>query len=99
MKTKEEFEKYLQETVDPSITFRENESNKASGTNDVVGIYWGDIFTETSIPNGVIYEERNDSYTDSFGYRHRGWKEAEARVKNFIDRYTNDAEFRELYID
>lgn len=90
MKTRQEYEQFLKETVDPTINFREHPVNK-----DLVGIYYGDIYTETAIPNGVIYEEESDSYVDNFGTRHRGSNEATARVSAFIERFKSDPEFRE----
>lgn len=89
MQTTLEFEKYLQEQIDPTINFREHPVNK-----DIVGIYWGDIYTETAIPSQNIREERDPMYTDLFGYPHRGSIEAEARVKMFIDRFNSDEEFK-----
>lgn len=89
MITTAEFEKQLQEEVDPTINFREHKENK-----DIVGIYWGDIYTETAIPSQNIKEERDMSYTDNFGYPHRGSIEAKARVEMFIKRFNEDDDFR-----
>ena len=87
--TTKEFEKQLQDTVDATINFREHPLNK-----DIVGIYWGDIYTETAIPSQEIFPERQESYTDLFGYPHRGSIEAEARIKMFIERFNTEEEFR-----
>ena len=85
----QEFEKYLQDTVDVTINFREHPVNK-----DIVGIYWGNIYTETASPSQTIYPERSESYTHNFGFPHRGSIEALGRVKGFIDRFNSDEEFK-----
>ena len=87
--TTPDFEKVLQAEVDPTINFREHPVNK-----DIVGIYWGDIYTETAIPSQNIKEERDAGYTDLFGYPHRGSIEAKARVEMFITRFNTDEEFK-----
>ena len=87
--TNKEFESYLQTNVDETINFRAHPENK-----DIVGIYYGDYYTETAIPSGEILEERTPSYTDNFGYPHRGSIEAEGSVRSFIDRFKDDLEFR-----
>ena len=87
--TTKTYEALLQSEVDSTINFREHPVNK-----DIVGIYWGDIYTETAIPSQEIFEERNPSYTDLFGFPHRGSNEATARVKMFIERFNTDQEFR-----
>jgi len=89
MMTTKEFEAQLQKEVDPTINFREHPVNK-----DIVGIYWGDIYTETAIPSQTIKEERESTYTDLFGYPHRGSIEAKARVEMFITRFNTEEEFR-----
>jgi hypothetical protein len=83
------FEKELQDTIDPTITIREHPQNK-----DIVGIYYGDIYTETAIPSGLIYPERNENYQDNFGFPHRGSIEATERVKGFVERFKTDETFR-----
>lgn len=88
MKTPD-FELQLQNEIDPTINFRQNPGNL-----DIVGIYYGDVYTETAIPSKEIFEERNPSYADNFGYPHRGSIEAIQRVKDFIARFNNDEEFR-----
>jgi len=88
METKQ-FEGVLQREVDPTINFREHPVNK-----DIVGIYWGDIYTETAIPAKTINSERIESYTDNFGFPHRGSLEATAKVKYFIEKFNTDEEFR-----
>lgn len=88
--TQKEFEKQLQENVDPTINIRPHPQN-----TDIVGIYWGDIYTDTAIPSGEIYPERMNTYTDNFGYPHRGSIEAEERVKGFIERFNTDKDFRD----
>ena len=87
--TNDEFLKKLQDEVDPTINFRQNPGNL-----DIKSIYWGDIYTETAIPSGDIREDRDPSYTDNFGYPHRGSNEATARVKMFIERFNTDEEFK-----
>jgi hypothetical protein len=86
---KTQYEAQLQKEVDPTINFREHAVNK-----DIVGIYYGDIYTETAIPNGMIYPTRSESYVDNFGYPHRGSIEATERVKGFVERFKTDEEFR-----
>lgn len=88
MNTKD-FEALLQKDIDPTINFRAHPVNK-----DIIGIYWGDIYTETAIPAEMIYPERQENYTDLFGYPHRGSIEAEARVKNFIERFNSEPDFK-----
>jgi hypothetical protein len=87
--TTKEYEKQLQDTVDPTINFREHPVNK-----DIVGIYYGDAYTETAIPALEINAERQESYTDNFGYPHRGYIEATERVIGFIERFKTDEGFR-----
>lgn len=89
-----DFETQLQTNVDKSINFREHPVNK-----DIVGIYYGDIYTETAIPANEIHEEKNENYTDNFGTPHRGSIEAEARLRDFVHRYNTEEAFRELYND
>lgn len=83
------FEKQLQDEVDSTINFREHPVNK-----DIVGIYYGDIYTETAIPSQTINPERQENYVDLFGYPHRGSNEATARVKAFIERFNTDENFK-----
>ncbi len=83
------FEKQLQDEIDPTINFREHPVNK-----DIVGIYWGDIYTETAIPAQTINPERQENYVDLFGYAHRGSIEATAKVKGFIKKFNEDDEFK-----
>lgn len=83
-----DFEAQLQKEVDETINFR-NTANP-----DIVGIYWGDIYTETAIPSQEIFPERQETYTDLFGYPHRGSIEATARVQGFIHRFNTDEEFK-----
>ena len=91
--TTKEFETQLQNEVDKTINFREHPVNK-----DIVGIYYGDIYTETAIPNGEIKPERSLDYIDLFGTPHRGSIEATQRVKDFIERINNDPDFRDLIL-
>jgi len=87
--TTQEYELQIRKELDQSINFREHPVNK-----DIVGIYYGDVYTETAIPANEIFEERNLSYTDLFGYPHRGSIEATGRVKEFINRFNTDEEFK-----
>lgn len=87
------YEEQLQKEVDPTINFREHAVNK-----DIVGIYWGDIYTETAIPNRIINPEKLEGYTDNFGYAHRGSNEATERVKAFINRFNTEPEFKSLIL-
>jgi hypothetical protein len=89
-----DFEAQLQQKVDKLINFREHPVNK-----DTVGIYYGDIYTDTAIPNNEIAEERSENYVDNFGFPHRGSIEAEQRVSSWLGRYKTDPEFRDLYND
>jgi len=91
--TNSEFEQKLKKEVSEKINFRQHPVNK-----DIVGIYYGDVYTETAIPSGEIYPERNDNYCDNFGYAHRGSIEAEARIKGFVDKFENDKEWREDFL-
>jgi hypothetical protein len=84
-----DYELQLQQEVDPIINFRQNPGNL-----DIVGIYYGDVYTETAIPSKEIFEERSQSYCDNFGYPHRGSIEATQRIKDFIARFNSDEEFR-----
>lgn len=87
--TNQQYEEFLQKEVDPTINFRQNPGNL-----DIKSIYYGDVYTETAIPAGDINEERSPSYCDNFGYPHRGSNEATARVKDFIEKFNNDVEFK-----
>lgn len=87
--TTKEFEVFLQKAIDPTINIRPHPQN-----TDIVGIYWGDVYTDTAIPSGEILPERTASYTDNFGYPHRGSIEAEERVRGFIERFNTDEDFR-----
>jgi len=87
-----EFEAKLQK-ISPKINFRQHPVNK-----DIAGIYYGDVYTETAIPSGEIYPEKNENYLDLFGYPHRGSIEAEARIKDFVNKFENDKEWRDDFL-
>lgn len=88
-----EFEKILQDEVSSKFNFREHPVNK-----DILGVYYGDVYAEFSVPNNEIFEERNENYLDLFGVPHRGSKEAMEIAKGFHDKFENDAEWREDFL-
>ena len=87
--TNHDYELFLQKEVDPTINFRQNPGNL-----DIKAIYYGDVYTETAIPSGEIYPDKNPNYADNFGYPHRGSTEATQRVKDFISIFKTDEQFR-----
>lgn len=94
MKTKD-FEKKLQEEVDPDITIRTNPNHK-----DIAGVYWNDLYLGISVPPVEIKDKHDASYVDDIGYPYKHQKLAYDLVVGKLQKFKQEmADDPSLFVD